>query len=440
MKIKQNRATLATPILGLVALIMLSCSSEPLQPQARVEKNVVYGMYAGLALLMDVYYPEQPNGHGIIYIRGSGWHAPTPYGTRQLKRNYVQAVFLDAGFTVFSVNHRGTPRFQYPAAVEDVQRAVRFIRHHAQRYGIDPVRIGAYGHSSGGHLVSMLGVLDGDGDPNDSDPVNRMSAKVQAVVARAAVFDLAPLNTEAGIAAVIDFLGEQRSSGGSATYTDASPVTHVTPDDAPFLLIHGDADPVVPIEQSELMHQILAKNGVPAKLRRIAGGGHGAFDAAEAGRWLTMHLIGETEAKVLEPLFELYGILDEGVELARQGKIQDALAAYTKTQSGNLKITVSDWQWNNLCWYGALWGYPADVMPACEKGVALSPENGDYRDSRGVARALTGDFEGAISDFETYVAYTSSDEFRALRQEWIDALRAGENPLTPEVLKKELEE
>lgn len=440
MRVKPNSATLATPFLGLITLIMLSCSSEPLQPQARVEKNVVYGMYAGLALLMDVHYPEQPNGYGLIYIRGSGWHAPTPYGTRQLKRNSVHAVFLDAGFTVFSVNHRGTPRFKYPAAVEDVQRAVRFIRHNGQRYGIDSVRIGAYGHSSGGHLVSMLGVLDGNGDPDDSDPVNRRSAKVQAVVARAGAFDFANLKTDAGASALIDFLGTTSDPNGLSTYRMASPITHVTIDDAPFLLIHGDADPVVPIEQSELMLQTLMKNGVPAKLRRIAGGGHSAFDAAEAGRWLTLHLIGETEAKAREPLFTLYETLDEGVELARQGKIQDALAAYTKAETGDMKITISTSQWNTLCWQGSLRGYASDVMSACEKGVALSPEDGNMRDSRGIARVLTGDFEGAISDFEAYVAYTSSEEYRTLRQEWIDALRAGENPLTPEVLKNELDE
>ncbi len=71
-----------------------------------------------------------------------------------------------AGYTVFTVNHRAVPRFQYPAAVEDVQRAVRFIRYHAVDYGIHPNRIGAVGGSSGGHIVSMLGVLDGEGDPD----------------------------------------------------------------------------------------------------------------------------------------------------------------------------------------------------------------------------------------------------------------------------------
>jgi acetyl esterase/lipase len=89
---------------------------------------------------------------------------------------------LDAGYTVFAIDHRDPPRFHLPAAVEDSQRAVRYIRHHVKEFGIRPERIGAAGGSSGAYLVDMVGVLDGKGDPDDPDPVNRGSAKVQAVV------------------------------------------------------------------------------------------------------------------------------------------------------------------------------------------------------------------------------------------------------------------
>ena len=74
-------------------------------------------------------------------------------------------------------------------------------------------------------------------------------------------------------------------------------------------------------------------------------------------------------------------------------------------------------------------------MTACEQAVALAPDNGDIRDSRGLARALTGDVAGAIADFQTYVAWTSDEQLRAQRQGWIEALRRGENPFTPEVLE-----
>ena len=134
--------------------------------QARTESNVIYGMYSGAALLMDVHYPEKPNGYGLIQIPGSAFRAPLAYGARPLKAGGLAphlgaSRLVDAGYTVFTVNHRAAPRFRYPAAVEDVQRAVRFIRHHAAEYGVNADRIGATGGSSGGHLALMLGVLDG---------------------------------------------------------------------------------------------------------------------------------------------------------------------------------------------------------------------------------------------------------------------------------------
>ena len=106
---------------------------------AKVDRNVVFGMYSGLALLMDVYYPKNPNGYGIIHIAGSGWSKPLSLDASMLNHSrHVEIegkVFVDAGYTLFSINHRATPRFVYPAAVEDAQRAVRFIRYNARNYG-----------------------------------------------------------------------------------------------------------------------------------------------------------------------------------------------------------------------------------------------------------------------------------------------------------------
>jgi len=242
-------------------------------------------MYSGLALLMDVYYPDTPNGCGIIHVSGSGWHASLGYDARPLKQSKHVEIYakplVAAGYTVFSVNHRAAPRFRYPAAVEDVQRAVRFIRHHAKDYGINPERIGAVGGSSGGHLVSMLGVLDGEGDPNAPDSVNHESAKVQCVVARAAPADLRQIATEAGSPTVASFLGwrlPRRADPRSIEakrYMEASPISHVSADDPPFLLLHGDADQAIPFEQAESMAGALRKVGVEVKLLGIRGGGHG---------------------------------------------------------------------------------------------------------------------------------------------------------------------
>ena len=207
---------------------------------------------------------------------------------------------VKAGYTIFTVNHRATPRFQYPAPLEDLQRAVRFIRFHASEYGIEADRIGAIGHSSGGHLVSLLGVLDGRGNPEDADPVNRVSAKVQCVVAQAANADFSQSSRNLFI---VPLMGAVYSSDPNTEegrrYREASPVTHVTAEDPPFLLIHGDTDGIVPFEQAGIMSSALKAVGVQGDVIRMRGAGHAStFPGAQNPRehvgpmiaWFDQHL------------------------------------------------------------------------------------------------------------------------------------------------------
>jgi acetyl esterase/lipase len=273
------------PAILAIIFVCLAKAQSHNQADRQVESDIVYGMYSGLALLMDAYYPRTHNGYGIVFIAGSGWHAPLAYDAEPLKSSpqipmYVPPL-LHAGYTVFVPNHRAAPRFRYPAAVEDVQRAVRFIRHNATHYGIRSDRIGAAGLSSGGYLVDMLGVLPGRGDAEDPDPVNRESAKVQAVVSGAGPSDFLSTQYEPMAS---DFLGLTPYGGMDLlpptsieykTCRTASPLYSVSKEAAPFLLIHGDADKVVPIKNSELMEKALREAGVPVKLLRISGGGHG---------------------------------------------------------------------------------------------------------------------------------------------------------------------
>ena len=305
-------------ILAITSLFLLASAAFA---QPRVEKNVVFGMYSGAALLMDVYRPVQPNGLGLIVIQGSGWYMPQRYDAPALKDDPIVATygrrFAEAGYTAFVINHRAAPRFRYPAPLEDAQRAVRFIRHNAGAYAIDGRRLGAWGASSGGHLAGLLGTLDGAGDPNDSDPVNRESAKVQAVVTLFPATDLASLNSQRGTTAVVALMGFRHPPDPAnappglirpdepeiKAYRNASPTTHVTRDDAPFLLMHGDADVVVPLQQSEAMEQKLTCAGVPVRLIRVPGGQHGPYflffgkdeprrpdDVGEALKWFDRYL------------------------------------------------------------------------------------------------------------------------------------------------------
>ena len=267
------------------AVAVLFAGSASAEPQ--VQKNLVYGMYSGLALLMDAHIPESPNGFGVVLIPGTGFHLTQGYDAVGLKDAGASAAFvylprlLRDGFTVFVVNHRVAPRFRYPAAVEDVQRAVRFIRHHAADFNIREDRLGVLGYSSGGYLALMLGVLEGRGEPTDSDPINRLSARVQAVVANAANtdfrFDLQNVNNSA---TVTSFIGMPLQTAGrvdpvaAKVYSAASPVTHVSRTAAPLLLIHGDADETVAFQHAEALVQSANQAGATVKLVKVPGGTH----------------------------------------------------------------------------------------------------------------------------------------------------------------------
>jgi tetratricopeptide (TPR) repeat protein len=121
--------------------------------------------------------------------------------------------------------------------------------------------------------------------------------------------------------------------------------------------------------------------------------------------------------------------------LSRQGDIEKAIAAYAEAQKLDPTIEIPAFVGNNLCWWGSLWGRAAEVKEAGETAVALEPENGKFRDSRGLARALTGDIAGAIEDFQAFVDWSNNEEQRLKRQRWIEALGAGENPFTQEEIE-----
>jgi len=250
--------------------------------QARVDKDVVIGMVSGLALTMDVYYPESPNGYGIVFIAGSGFTRPLSYDARPLSESFERygTPILEAGYTVFALNHRATPRFKYPDPLLDVQRAVRFIRFNAEQYRVSADAIGATGHSSGGQLAALLGVLDGVGDNEDPDPINKVSAKVQSVVLRAPNIEIATINTETSTPLITLLMNARPNPNLSIEearrFKEAIPTTHVTEDDAPTLLLHGSADEIVPQGHSESFYTALAKSGVASRLVIIEGGGHSA--------------------------------------------------------------------------------------------------------------------------------------------------------------------
>ena len=244
-----KNATSGGYVRRIPALLFILIAATNATAQSRVEKNLIYGMYSGLALLMDVHHPDRPNGYGVIFVGGSGWQAPTSYGAVGLKEGQASQwvpPLLAAGYTVFAINHRAAPRFHYPAAVEDVQRAVRFIRHGAPKLGINPNRIGGVGGSSGAHLLALVAMLGAPGTAGDGDGVNREPATLQCVVLRAGPSDLRQMIGSSGLstAAVVSFMerAPTPNADDQKAYRAASPIEHVSPTAPPALLLHGDAD------------------------------------------------------------------------------------------------------------------------------------------------------------------------------------------------------
>jgi hypothetical protein len=133
--------------------------------------------------------------------------------------------------------------------------------------------------------------------------------------------------------------------------------------------------------------------------------------------------------------FAAEGWVAKGVQVVKEGKGKEAIAAYAKAQKLDATLKISAKSWETLCWFGSLWGDARDVMKACEQAVMLAPEDYGIRDSRGLARALTGNIDGAIADFQAFVDLTPNMEKKSRRQRWIDTLRAGKNPFTPEEIE-----
>jgi acetyl esterase/lipase len=266
---------------GTLLFLAFEASFGQPQIQGQVDRNVVYGMVSGAALLMDVYYPEESNGHGILIAPGSGWHAPSDYSASQLKDNGSVFVsipsMLDRGFTLFVANYRLSPAFRYPAHIEDLRRAVRFIRANASQFGIASEPLGGYGISAGANLVGLLAFQDGDGNVDAEDPVERFSAKVQAAVVRCGGLDFTVGPVEGGVFA--SYLGEPKLSTTpprtlSDVWIEASPVTYLSNDDPPVMITHARDDSVASYERAEIGVRALRDAGLDVEFIPRDTGGH----------------------------------------------------------------------------------------------------------------------------------------------------------------------
>jgi len=268
-------------------------------PAVQRSDGVVYGNRNGEPLQLDVIAPPRPNGLGVAFLVSGGWKSAEAGSAPA----WMMAPLLRRGYTIFAIYHISQPEATVMEIIEDMHRGVRFVRFHAEEYGIDPGRIGVSGGSAGGHLSLMLATRGGPGPADAQDPIDRETSAVQAVAIFYPVTDLLNLGTST----------ENPGDGGppksfvkafgpdatnmSAWKTighECSPIYYVTSDLPPTLIYHGDADTLVPLEQSEWFRDRAAEHGHDVKLVVHPGGEHGwltmIWDLRKFADWFDEHL------------------------------------------------------------------------------------------------------------------------------------------------------
>ncbi|MHC4568135.1 MAG: prolyl oligopeptidase family serine peptidase [Planctomycetota bacterium] len=275
-------------IRSLLIAIVLTCAV-PVHAAEGVDitPDVVYGHKHGMALTFDVFKPtEKANGVGILFIVSGGWYS----GWRPPEKSVGWfKPMLDKGFTVFAVRHGSSPKYAIPEIIEDVRRSVRFIRSRAKKFGVDPDRLGVTGASAGGHLSLMLGTASDKGNPDSDDEILRTSNRVAAVVAYFPPTDIRPWVNKVPDFPALNFEEEKAAA--------CSPIVHVSKDDPPTLLIHGDKDELVTLDHSENILAKFKEHKVASELLVIEGAAHG-FRGEDGKRasaaqvaWFEKHLL-----------------------------------------------------------------------------------------------------------------------------------------------------
>jgi acetyl esterase/lipase len=258
-------------------LLLLFLSVGQGAPEADVVRDVEYGTGGGRPLKLHLVKPKSPAQEPmpvVVYIHGGAWRSGNrDGGVRPLSRLAAR------GYFGASIEYRLSSEAKFPAQIEDCKAAIRFLRSRAKEYGIDPDRIGVWGPSAGGHLVALLGTSGDVKELEGKGGSAEFSSRVQAVVDWFGPTDFLKMGKNK-----IDHDAanspESLLVGGpiqenKEKVAAANPITYVSKDDPPFLVIHGDKDDLVPLSQSELLHAALEKAGVPSKLHVVPGAGHG---------------------------------------------------------------------------------------------------------------------------------------------------------------------
>jgi acetyl esterase/lipase len=244
-------------------------------------KDVSYGDHKAQAV--DVYLPKSDKPTPVmIHIHGGGWRG----GSKQRVPSFLKRAVAEGWLAVVSVEYRFTNVAVHPAQTNDCLRAVQFVRSKAKEWNIDPTRLGATGGSAGGHLTMFVATHDDLADPDSVDPVARQSSRVQCAVPFAGPSDWSLLSTiKHDHPAYRQLIGYEPGTLAAdmkeARKRAVSPITYVSPDDPPMMIVHGDADVIVPFAHAEVMFKRLKAVGVEVDLVTVKGGKHNVSGAGQ---------------------------------------------------------------------------------------------------------------------------------------------------------------
>jgi acetyl esterase/lipase len=296
-----KRFTRLLPCLLLLSMAVPALAQDAEKPPKKPESvqilnDIEYAKVGDISLKLDLRLPTDVAGPFpvIVYIHGGGWSSGNKSSNRATR-------FATKGFAVASIDYRPSGQAVFPAQLEDCKAAIRFLRANAEKYGLDANHIGAFGHSAGGHLAAMLGTTGGIEELEGTGGNPDQSSRVQAVVDWSGPADLLKLYEGAaanrtGSGAVKGLLGGPADEKKELAAL-ASPITHVSKDDAPFLVMHGEVDSIVPVDQGKAMHEALLKAGVQSTWKSYPGAEHafdkeaGAYEMVEA--FFDLHLKGK---------------------------------------------------------------------------------------------------------------------------------------------------
>ncbi|MBK7999084.1 MAG: alpha/beta hydrolase [Verrucomicrobia bacterium] len=294
-----KRAILFIALVG--SLVTSTLAQSPTLVGYKRTEDVIYSRKFGTALTLDVFEPEKKNGAAVFFMVSGGFVSSHDGVSPRMYH-----AFLERGYTVFAVVHACQPKFQIPEIQNDIHRAIRYVRHNASRWGIDTNKFGITGGSAGGHLSLTMGTQGKPGSPTAKDLADRASSAVQAVACFFPPTDFenwsAPGDNQVGIGKVgTQFKGafgpkSDSPEGRAELGKEISPLNFVTAASAPALIIHGDADKLVPIYQAQIYEKKCKEAGAVCKIITRPGADHGWKDMEKDltifADWFDEHLRG----------------------------------------------------------------------------------------------------------------------------------------------------